>query len=163
MPGADVVPSAPRPYEHPARAGEVWWRGQTVGRLFEMHPSLMEGRAAILYMNLEAVLALTGREKRYTPLRRYPSSAFDLTVIAGARELAGDLLKKLISFTPPELLERAEYVRQYSGAPLAENYKSVSFRITVGSADSTLSAEQVGAIRNSIIDGMRGLGYELRV
>ena len=61
------------------------------------------------------------------------------------------------------MLESAEYVRHYSGPPLAEGYKSVSFRITIGSADSTLSSEAVGAIRNSIIDGMRSLGYELRV
>jgi phenylalanyl-tRNA synthetase beta chain len=163
MPGAEVLPAAPRCYEHPARAAEVQWRGTTVGRLFELHPTLIEGRAAILYVNLETVLALTQREKRYTPLRRYPSSAFDLSVIAGARELAGDLLKKIIGFAPPEMLEHAEYVRQYAGPPLAEGYKSVSFRITIGSADSTLSSEAVGAIRNSIIDGMRSLGYELRV
>jgi len=163
MPGAEVLPAAPRFYEHPARTGEVQWRGRTVGRLFEMHPNLIEGRAAILYLNLETVLALTPSEKRYTPLRRYPSSAFDLSVIAGMRELAGDLLKKLTSFVPPSMLERAEYVREYSGPPLAEGYKSVSFRITVGSADSTLSSEEVGAIRNSIIEGMRTLGYELRV
>ena len=61
------------------------------------------------------------------------------------------------------MLEAAEYVRQYSGPPLAEGFKSVSFRITVGSPERTLSSEDVAAIRNRIIDGMRALGYELRV
>jgi phenylalanyl-tRNA synthetase beta chain len=163
MPQAEVIPCSPRPYEHPARAGEVHWRGQVVGRVFEMHPALIEGRAAILYLNLETVLALSQTEKRYTPPRRYPSSAFDLSVVARARELVGDLLKNLLRFVPEGMLENAEYIRQYSGPPLPEGFKSVSYRITVGSGDRTLSSEEVGEIRNRIIDGMRGLGYELRV
>ena len=163
LPGVELVPCAARAYEHPARTGEVQWRGQAIGRIFEMHPSLVEGRAAILYVNLDELQAASAREKRYTPPRRYPSSAFDLSVIAGSRELAGDLLKKLTAFVPAEMLEAAEYVRQYSGPPFDEGSKSVSFRITVGSAERTLSSEEVGAIRNGIIEGMRALGYELRV
>jgi phenylalanyl-tRNA synthetase beta chain len=163
MPQAEVIPSAAFPYEHPARAGELHWRGRIAGRVFEMHPSLIEGRAAILYVDLETMLALSQSEKRYTPPRRYPSSAFDLSVIAGSRELVGDLLKNLIRFVPEELLENAEYIRQYSGPPLPPGFKSISYRVTVGSADRTLSSDEVGAIRNDIIDGMRALGYELRV
>ena len=41
--------------------------------------------------------------------------------------------------------------------------QSVSFRLTVAAADHTLSLEEAGAIRSRIIDGMRELGYELRV
>jgi hypothetical protein len=39
----------------------------------------------------------------------------------------------------------------------------VSFRLTVGAADHTLSSEEVGAIRGRIIEAMRQAGYELRV
>jgi phenylalanyl-tRNA synthetase beta subunit len=41
--------------------------------------------------------------------------------------------------------------------------RSVSFRMTVGAQDRTLSSDEVGAVRNRIIDGMRAQGYELRV
>src|SRR5262249_27021097 len=164
--------SCPEPSWYPARpsltntragGGEGGGGGRGGARLFELHPSVIDGRAAVLYLNLETVLALSQEEKRYTPPRRFPSSAFDLSVIAGSRERIGDLLKNLVRFVPEEMLEDAEYVRQYSGPPLAENSKSVSFRITVSSADRTLSSEDVGSIRNHIIEGMRGLGYELRV
>ncbi len=163
MPGAELIPCAARGYEHPARSAEVQWRGRIAGRVFELHPSLIDGRAAILYVDLETMLALSQVEKRYTPPRRYPSSAFDLSVVAGERELAGDLLKMLKGFVPEGMLEGAEYVRQYAGPPFPEHFKSVSFRITIGAADRTLSSDEVGAIRNNIIDGMRALGYELRV
>ncbi|SPE43243.1 Phenylalanine--tRNA ligase beta subunit (fragment) [Candidatus Sulfopaludibacter sp. SbA3] len=163
MPGAQAEPSEARPFEHPARAALVLWKGRQVGRMFELHPSLVEaGRAAILDLNLELVRTLSAGEIKYTPIRRYPSSAFDLSVVAGLREHAGKLQASIASFAGP-LLESTQFVRQYVGPPLAEGTKSVSFRLTIGSPERTLSSEEVGEIRGRIIDGMRGLGYELRV
>jgi phenylalanyl-tRNA synthetase beta chain len=162
MPGAEACPTAASPYEHPARAADVLWRGKRVGRLFELHPSMLEGRTAFLDLDLELVQHLRPRDKTYSPLRRYPSSQFDLSVIADARELVADLRGKLAGFAG-DLLESIEYVRQYSGPPLPENTKSVSFRLTVGSPERTLSSDEAGAIRAKIIEGMRALDYDLRV
>jgi phenylalanyl-tRNA synthetase beta chain len=163
LPGAEAAPAEARPFEHPARSAEIVWRDQTVGRLFELHPSLVEtGRAAILDLDLRAIQALGPAAAKYTPIRRYPSSAFDLSVIAGEREHAGKLQESLASFAGP-LLESIHFVRQYVGPPLEEGRKSVSFRLTVGSPERTLSSEEAGEIRARIIEGMRGLGYELRV
>ncbi|MFN7997103.1 MAG: phenylalanine--tRNA ligase subunit beta [Bryobacteraceae bacterium] len=162
MPDSELKPAASRPYEHPVRAAEVIWHGADVGRLFELHPSMAEGRTAVLDLDLSKVQELTTEETRYTPIRRYPSSAFDLSVVAGARELVGDLRAKLASLSG-ELLESIEYVRQYAGPPLAEGTKSVSFRVTVGSPERTLASDEVGAIRSRLIEGMRSQGYDLRV
>jgi len=163
LPGAQVCPAEGAPYEHPARAAEVHWNGERVGRIFELHPSLVEtGRAAVLDLDLRAVRKLGGAEVRYTPIRRYPSSAFDLSVIAGLREHAGKLESSVSSFAGP-LLESIQFLREYSGAPLPEGRKSVSFRLTVGSPERTLSSEEIGEIRARIIAGMQEMGYELRV
>jgi phenylalanyl-tRNA synthetase beta chain len=163
MPGAQVSPAEAAPYEHPARAARILWKGETVGRLFELHPSLVEsGRAAVLDLDLRPVQTLRTADPKYRQIRRYPASAFDLSVIAGARELAGSLEAKLASLAGP-LVESIEFVRQYSGPPLAEGTKSVSFRLTAGSPERTLSSDEVGDIRARIIEGMRSQGYELRV
>jgi phenylalanyl-tRNA synthetase beta chain len=162
MPGAEVRPAQARPFEHPARSAEVLWRDRAVGRLFALHPSLLAGRGAILDIDLDIVLELQPDEKRYRPIRRYPSSAFDLSVVAGARELVGDL-QKLIAALAGEPLESIEFLRRYSGPPIPEGMQSVSFRLTVAAPDRTLSLEEAGAIRSRIIDGMRERGYELRV
>ena len=58
MPGAKVKPTEARPFEHPARAVEVIWRGKSVGRLFEFHPSYVEGRCAVLDVNLDDLASL---------------------------------------------------------------------------------------------------------
>jgi phenylalanyl-tRNA synthetase beta chain len=164
MPGASACPAEAEMYEHPARSATLVWREETVGRLFELHPSLVEtGRAAVLDLDLRIVQRLTaGAEAKYKPIRRYPSSAFDLSVIAGLREYASELEARLRGFAGP-LVESIQFVRQYSGPPMAEGQKSVSFRLTVGSPERTLSSEEVGEIRARIIEGMRGLGYDLRV
>jgi phenylalanyl-tRNA synthetase beta chain len=165
MPGAQAQPAAAvASYEHPARAAEMLWKGQRVGRVFELHPSLIEtGRAAVLDLDLDRVRALAAAaELRFTPIRRYPSSAFDLSVIAGLREHAGELQSKVRSFAGP-LVESIEFLRQYSGPPFEAGQKSVSFRLTASSPERTLSNDETSAIRARIIDGMRALGYELRV
>ena len=163
MPGAQASPAEARPFEHPVRTAAILWRGETVGRAFELHPSLVDsGRAAVLNLDLRLVRKLSVAETKYTPIRRYPSSAFDLSVVAGLREHAGKLEAAMASFAGP-LLESIQFVRQYSGPPLEEGQKSVSFRLTVGSPERTLSSEEAGEIRARIIEGMRARGYDLRV
>ena len=165
MPGATCVPAAARSYEHPARAAEVLWRGRRIGRLFELHPSLVEtGRAAMLDLDLRVLQTpVRGGEKRYTPIRRYPSSAFDLSVMAGLRELAGDIQKKLAALRRRGPANRSSSCASTPARRSPRGTKSVSFRLTVAAHGRTLSSDEVGAIRTRIIDGMRALGYELRV
>ena len=163
MPGCELAPAAARSYEHPVRASEIRWQGQVMGRLFEIHPSLVEsGRAGVLDVDLALIQSLAAVEKRYTPIRRLPSSAFDLSVLVGLRDLVGDIRKQLEGFAGRELVS-IEFLRRYSGAPLPEGKQSVSFRLTVAAPDRTLSSEEAGAIRTRIIDGMRQLGYDLRL
>ena len=91
-PGMHVRPAEPRSWEHPARCAELWWNGAQFGRIGELHPGLVEnGRAAVLDIDLALLRELTPERASYTPVRRFPTSAFDLSVIAGARELAGSL------------------------------------------------------------------------
>jgi phenylalanyl-tRNA synthetase beta chain len=163
MSGCEVRGSVARPFEHPERAAEVHWRGESVGRLFELHPSLgVEGRAAILDLNLALLLRLDTREVRYQPLGRFPTSAFDLSVIAPLRDPSGRIERLLADAAASDLVE-IEFVRQYTGAPFPEDRKSVSYRLTVGAPDRTLSSDEVGTIRNRIIKALNESGYELRL
>jgi len=163
MKDCEVTQAEPRAFEHPQRADTVQWRGENIGRLFELHPSLgVEGRAAILDLDLNRMERLDPRDTKYRPLRRFPVSAFDLSVVSALREPVGDIENKLAAGAGADLVQ-IEFVRQYSGAPLPEDRKSVSYRLTVGAPDRTLSSEEVGSIRTRIIDTMRASGYELRL
>jgi len=158
MPGCTALPANPRAFEHPERAAVVAWRGEEVGRLFELHPSLgVKGRAAIVDLDLLRMEKLhREQDVRYRPLRRFPVSSFDISVLAGLRELASNIERQLVAAAGSDLVE-IEFLREYRGAPLPPDRKSVTYRITVGAADHTLSADEITAIRDRVIGTVPGL------
>jgi phenylalanyl-tRNA synthetase beta chain len=166
--GARLVAAEARIYEHPMRSAEIVWRGSTIGRLFEIHPRLLEqegvsGRAVLFDIDLEKAQRLDAdRVFRYTPPRKYPTSGFDLSVIGGLHLPVSRIQDELADLAGSDLA-LLDFVRQYAGPPLPEGTKSVSYHLEIGALDRTMTAEEVTAIRNRIIQGMRGAGYELRI
>jgi phenylalanyl-tRNA synthetase beta chain len=147
-----------RSFEHPARVADLLLNSKPVGRLFELHPALMDqGRAAVLDINLDLLEELQPKDVRYTAINRFPSSAFDLSVVVPERALVGDIQKELAHLAGTQL-EKIEFVRQYSGPPLPAGTKSLSYRLTIAAQDHTLSSEEITRIREGIIDGMRRAG-----
>ncbi len=162
-PSASVKAAEPSPWEHPARCAAILWHGEEIGRLSELHPSLIEaGRAAILDVDLGLLQKLTPAAASYTPVRRFPASAFDLSVIANARDLAGALASKIKSYAG-DLAEAVDYVREYQGPPVPENKKSVTFRITLADPAGTLHDKDITSARARILAGLNELGYDTRI
>jgi len=146
MDGCEVRLSPARPFEHPERAAAIVWHRQDVGRLFELHPSLVpKGRAAILDLDLGSVERLHQRERRYQPLRRFPTSTFDITVEAPLRQPAAFIERELAQAAGGDLVE-IKFLGEYTGPPLKEGRKSMTYRLAVGAPDHTLSSEEVEAI-----------------
>jgi phenylalanyl-tRNA synthetase beta chain len=162
MPGCETTPVEARSFEHPHRAATVNWRGEILGRLFEVHPAFVgDGRAAILDVDLGKMLPLetAAGGLKYRPLRRFPTSSFDLSVVVPARWEAALVRKRLSDLAGADLVA-IEFVRDYAITPQT---RSISFRLTVGAPGRTLSSDDVTAARGRIIDGMTAAGYELRI
>jgi phenylalanyl-tRNA synthetase beta chain len=157
-----------RAYEHPARTAEIYWHDSVIGRIFELHPLLLQeegigGRAMLFDADLETAQRLAAScAVTYTPVRKYPTSGFDLSVVADLKMPVNGIQDALSKFAGPDLAG-LEFVRQYAGPPLLEGQKSVSYHLEVGALDHTMTAEEVTQIRDSIIQGMRQLGFDLRV
>ena len=112
----------------------------------------------MLDLDLDTVRELQPAVKKYQPLRRFPVAAFDLSIVAPARTLTGDLHAALAGFAARDLVA-LDYLRTFA---LPDGRSSVSFRLTVGAPDRTLSNEDVTAVRNRVIEGLRSRGFELR-
>jgi phenylalanyl-tRNA synthetase beta chain len=147
-------------HEHPTRTANLALGEVKVGRLFESHPNMIEGRAAILDLNLDLVLGKRKPVSQYTPIRRYPTSAFDLSVVVPERLAEFQLKVEVRRFAGP-LLDSVEYLTQYPQP--SSGTKSISYRVTVGAPDRTLSSGEINAVRAEIIDKLQALGYELKV
>ena len=161
LPGCESVPSsATRKFEHPQRATNLCHGELVFGRLFEFHPGMIEqGRAAVLDIDLQALMQLRSKNVKYQQLRRFPSSSFDLSVVAGPRALIADVRAAMKTLAGGALVS-IEFLRDFT---LPTGDRSLSYRLTAGATDRTMSAEEVTAVRNAVIEGMRAAGYELRV
>jgi len=155
--GLRVEPAAAKSYEHPQRAGDVCHGAAVIGRLFEFHPKMIEaGRAAVLDLDLALLQQLQPQPARYQPLRRFPATAFDITVVGAPRTTIGQVEAAIPKSA--EILS-VDYLRDFT---LADGRRSLSFRITAGSSGRTLSSEEAGSIRASVIDALTNAGYESR-
>ena len=157
-----------RTYEHPVRTAKISWHGVPIGRVFELHPTLLleegiEGRAVVFDIDLHLSQSLAvAKTVKYTPLRKYPTSGFDLSVVAEMRVPVARIEDHLTELAGG-ILAAIEFVRQYAGPPLTEGQKSVSYHLEMGALNHTLTADEVTAVRNRVIAGMREFGYELRI
>ena len=132
LPGVSVRPAeATQSYEHPRRTGDVLHGETNVGRLFEFHPKMIEGgRAAVLDLDLTRLMQLQPAPERYRPLRRFPESAFDLSVLVGPRVLIADVQAALQNLAGDTLLSIV-FLRDF----LENGSRSLSYRLTVGASD----------------------------
>jgi phenylalanyl-tRNA synthetase beta chain len=157
LPGVSVRPAGARGYEHPQRAADVYSGATRIGRLFEFHPRMVEtGRAAALDLDLARAETMQ-RLATYKRWSRFPASAFDLSVVAPPRALIGDVQASILRFAEGASVA---FVREFT---LPDGSRSLSYRLTVGADDRTLSSEEVRAIRARVIDGLRAAGYDLKV
>jgi phenylalanyl-tRNA synthetase beta chain len=161
LPACEVRPTADvRSFEHPQRSADITAHGKSIGRLFEFHPRLVEqGRAAVLDLDLLSLQKAQPTAIKYKPLRRFPSSDFDLSIVAAPRVLIGDIEASIRDLAGAPLLAVA-FLREF---PLKTGERSLSYRLTVGASDRTLSTEEVTAVRNAVIEGLRAAGFELKV
>jgi phenylalanyl-tRNA synthetase beta chain len=158
--GAKIVPAkAHGKIMHPERAAHVEVGVQRVGDLYELDPGLLDrGRAAILCLDLDALQSLPSQRQAYRPLRRFPTSSFDLSIVAPTHTLVADLENKLRQFAG-ESLVALQFLLIF---PLPPDKKSVSFRLTLGADNRTLNAEEVTHTRERIVSGLKTAGFELR-
>jgi phenylalanyl-tRNA synthetase beta chain len=158
--GARIVPAkAHGKTMHPERTAHVEVGGQRVGDLYELHPGLLDrGRAAILDLDLDALQALPSQRAPYRPLRRFPTSSFDLSIVAPTHTLVADLENRLRQLAGDSLVS-LQFLLIF---PLPPDKKSVSFRLTLGADDRTLTADEVTRTRERMVEGIKAAGYELR-
>jgi phenylalanyl-tRNA synthetase beta chain len=160
LPKFNVVPEKRHEESvHPERTAQIEVSGRWVGSLYELHPSLLQrGRAAILDLDLDALQALPTQRQAYRPLRRFPTSSFDLSIVAPAHTLVADLENKLRQLAGDSLVS-LQFLLIF---PLPPDKKSVSFRLTLGADDRTLTAEEVTRTRERVVEGIKSAGFELR-
>ncbi len=151
---------------HPGRTAEIVQEGEVIGVVGEVHPHLLAqldlpGRAVAAEVLFDR-LTLGGRTPQAQPLPRFPGVRRDLTLIVHGK-VAGNDLVQVIRQLGGYTLREVSMLAEYAGPQLGPDARSLSFRLSYQADDRTLTNEEVSALQQRIIDGLRQrFGAEVR-
>jgi phenylalanyl-tRNA synthetase beta chain len=152
---------------HPGRAGEVLEGGEAIGVVGEVHPQVLAqlglpGRAVVAEVLFDRFSGGGLRAPQARPLPRFPGVRRDLTVVIRGKIAGGDVLQ-VIRQQGGYTLRDISMVSEYQGPQLAAGARSLSFRLYYQADDRTLTNEEVAAVQQRIIDGLKQrFGAEVR-
>ena len=167
-PAPTYAPLTDDPHLHPGRAARVTADDRIAGRVGELHPSVVEAldlRAGRIVVAELAVAGLSGGQPstpRVASPSRHPLVERDLAVIVGESTLAADVEASVRRHGGP-LLRSVTLFDIYRGRPLADDEKSLAYRLAFGAADRTLVESEVDGAIGGITNGLQvDVGGRLR-
>jgi phenylalanyl-tRNA synthetase beta chain len=142
----------------PGRAALVMADGAPAGAVGEIDPAVLArlglaGPVAALEVNLSRLLDAGRKERRSVTPSRYPASTIDLAFVLDEAVPAGGAQRTLAS-TAGDLLEDVRLFDVFRSEALGPSKKSLAFGLRFRALDRTLTDEEVGGLRQRLIDAM---------
>jgi phenylalanyl-tRNA synthetase beta chain len=134
-------------------------RGHQVGALALLPPRLLryadiqDVQIAYAELDLGPLTAARSRDGIYHAVPDLPQSDFDLSVLL-ANDVPWSHAQTVVAGTDT-LIHAVNYIGEYRSADLGPDVRSLTLRVTLQPRTSTLSREQIDAIRADIIDALR--------
>jgi phenylalanyl-tRNA synthetase beta chain len=100
-------------------------------------------------LDVETLARLLPDATQMAPIPRFPSTARDITVIVDREVESGRLLEKVSQFGET-LVEGLHLFDVFTGDPIPQGKKSVSFRVVYRSPDRTLDDETINEIHRNL-------------
>ena len=159
-------PKAGRPFLHPGRQAEISYEGTILGYLGEVHPQVADnygigGRAYVAVIDILKLMECATFDRKYTGIAKYPAVSRDLSMVVPKHVLAGDI-EKILEQRGGKILENYQLFDIYEGTQIQEGYKSMAYTVVFRSKDKTLTEEEISSAMKKILNGLQGLGIELR-
>jgi phenylalanyl-tRNA synthetase beta chain len=122
----------------------------------------LPGRAVVAEVLFDRFSDGGRRTPQARPLPRFPGVLRDLTVVIRGKIAAGDVLQ-VIRREGGYTLRDISMVSEYQGPQLDAGARSLSFRLQYQADDRTLTNEEVAAVQQRIIEGLKQqFGAEVR-
>lgn len=131
---------------HPGRTGVLTVGGVEIGYVGELHPDVaadadLPGRATVVELDLDGVLALAGEKSIAASLSTFPAATQDVSLVVDAAVPAGDVSAALVEGAGT-LLESVRLVDDYRGDGVQDGAKSLTFALRFRADDRTLTAAE---------------------
>lgn len=159
-------PSCERPYLHPGRKADLVYEGVTLGYMGELHPEVADSykigdRVYVAVLDMPAVMPFVTFDRKYTGIAKYPATARDISMVVPKAVLVGQI-EDMIAQRGGKILESYRLFDIYEGAQILAGHKSVAYSITFRANDHTLTDDEVNAAMKKILNGLEGMGIQLR-
>ena len=159
-------PAGDKPFLHPGRCADIIYDGTTIGYIGEVHPEVADNykigeRAYVAVIDMPSMIPFTNFDRKYVGIAKYPAVTRDISMVVPKDILVGQI-EEVIEQRGGKNLESYELFDIYEGAQILAGFKSVAYSITFRSADHTLEDQEVSAVMKKILNGLQGLGIELR-
>ena len=110
---------------------------------------------------MPAVLPFASFDRKYEGIAKYPPVSRDISMVVPKNILVGDI-ENIIEQRGGKILEDYQLFDIYEGAQIQNGYKSVAYSITFRAKDRTLEESDITSAMKKILNGLEGLGIELR-
>ena len=159
-------PKAGKTYLHPGRQANMCYGGKVIGYLGEVHPAVADNygigdKAYIAVIDILAVLEFAGFAHKFTGIAKYPAVTRDLSLVVPKEVLAGQI-EEVLEQRGGKILESYELFDIYEGSQIKDGYKSMAYSVVFRNHDKTLEESEINAVMKKILNGLTGLGIELR-
>ncbi len=159
-------PNSGKPFLHPGRQANMIYEGKVVGYLGEVHPAVADNysigeKAYIAVIDILDVLEFAGFNHKYTGIAKYPAVTRDLSLVVPHAVLAGQI-EEIFDQRGGNILESYQLFDIYEGVQIEKGFKSMAYSLVFRAHDKTLGENEISAAMKKIMNGLNGLGIELR-
>ena len=159
-------PASGRNYLHPGRQANILYDDNMIGYLGEVHPEVCDNydlktRAYVAVLDIPAILPYATFDRKYEGIAKYPAVLRDISMVVPKAVTAGQI-EAVLAQRGGKILEDYQLFDIYEGNQIKEGYKSMAYSITFRAKDRTLEEADVTGAMKKILNGLEGMGIELR-
>lgn len=160
-------PNAGKTFLHPGRQAFVKYRDNVIGYLGEVHPEVTDNygidtRVYVAVLDMPEIVPFASFDRKYEGIAKYPAVSRDISMVVPKNVLVGEI-EQIIEQRGGKILEDYQLFDIYEGSQIKSGFKSVAYSITFRAKDRTLEESDVSNAMKKILNGLEGLGIELRM
>ncbi len=154
------------PYLHPGRQAVLRVNEEKIGLLGEAHPAVAQSYGVdesvyLAVLDLPTLTSLANFDRKYIGVAKFPAVTRDLSMVVPRAVTAGEI-EAMIRQRGGSILESLSLFDLYEGEQVKEGHKSMAYSLVFRSAEKTLEEAEIAASMKKILNGLSGMGIELR-
>ena len=151
---------------HAGRCADIYFNGEKIGVIGEISYEVREEYninkgAIILEINLSKIADERIIDKKYKQIPKFPAIERDYSFVAD-RNVESELIEEIMKEKAGEILAKIELFDIYTGKGIADDKKSISYRVWYRKADRTLKEEDIKDVEKNILEELRAKDIVLR-